>query len=99
MAYLHLDMDSIIKEKLKIMRAQTSLPRKEKSEATIKISEENGKLLNDEYGPQQVESLLRYVMDGSLVKDLADAVDDEEAIRHLLALKDEPPKKTRIIGH
>jgi hypothetical protein len=44
-------------------------------------------LLNAEYGPQQVESLLGLELDYSLRKKLADAADDVDAVRHLNRIK------------
>jgi hypothetical protein len=44
-------------------------------------------LLNEEYGPQQVESLLGLALDFSLRKKLADAADDVDAVRHLNRIK------------
>jgi hypothetical protein len=44
-------------------------------------------LLNAEYGPQQVESLLGLVVDFYLGKRLDDAADDVDAVRHLNRIK------------
>lgn len=98
MTHTHLDMNQIIQEEL---RAQRSAPgritsnkpmSKHSSGCNIRISEEIGTLLNAEHGPQQVESLLRYVVDFPLEKAMDDALDDNDAVRHLLArrLKKKP---------
>lgn len=44
-------------------------------------------LLNAEYGPQQVESLLGLVVDWSLNHKMEGAVDDADAVRHLNRIK------------
>ncbi len=44
-------------------------------------------LLNAEYGPQQVESLLGLVVDHPLHRRMEGALDDEDAVRHLNRLK------------
>ena len=51
------------------------------------ISVDEGTLLNDEHGPQQVQSLLHYVLEPYLEKQMADAEDDFDAVRHLNRLK------------
>jgi hypothetical protein len=53
----------------------------------IHIDGEEGTILNAEHGPQQVESLLRYVVDFPTGKAMDDAVDDADAIRHLIQHK------------
>lgn len=55
---------------------------------TISIDEATEEaLLNAEYGPQQVESLLGLVVDYSLNRKLEGAVDDVDAVRHLHRIK------------
>jgi hypothetical protein len=54
----------------------------------IHIDETNEEaLLNAEYGPQQVESLLALVVDFPLHHRMEGALDDEDAVRHLNRLK------------
>jgi hypothetical protein len=53
--------------------------------AEISIDEETD--LNEEFGPQQVQSLLGLVVDSPLSKALSDAEDDADAVRHLNRLK------------
>ena len=54
----------------------------------IHIDETNeAALLNAEYGPQQVESLLGLVVDYSLNRKIEGAIDDDDAVRHLRRLK------------
>jgi hypothetical protein len=54
----------------------------------ISIDENNeGTLLNAKYGPYQVKTLLRLVLDPSTEKRLDDAADDALAIYHLNRLK------------
>jgi hypothetical protein len=53
--------------------------------AHITIDEETD--LNEEFGPQQVQSLLGLVVDSPLSKALSDAEDDADAVRHLNRLK------------
>ncbi|MBD3261020.1 MAG: hypothetical protein GF334_04960 [Candidatus Altiarchaeales archaeon] len=84
--HTHLDMNQIIQSELQERRKGSSLPRQQ-NEPTIRISEDTGSLLNAEYGPQQVESLLRYVVDFPLEKAMSDAMDDNDAVRHLRKLK------------
>jgi len=55
---------------------------------SISIDETNEEaLLNEEYGPRQVESLLGLVLDPLDEKNLADAADDVLAIHHLNQLR------------
>ena len=55
---------------------------------SIHIDETNEEaLLNAEYGPQQVQSLLALVVDLPLHKKMEDAVDDAAAVYHLNRLK------------
>lgn len=84
--HTHLDMNQIIQSELQERRRSTSLPSKP-TEPHIRISDGKGSLLNAEYGPQQVEALLRYVVDFPLEKAMSDAVDDNDAVRHLRRLK------------
>lgn len=53
----------------------------------IIISEEADTLINNDYGPSQVESLLRMVMDYPLNKAISDVEDNLDALNHLEKLK------------
>jgi len=56
---------------------------------SIHIDETNEEaLLNAEYGPQQVESLLGLVVDWHLNRKMEGAIDDYDAVRHLNRLKE-----------
>ena len=104
MSNTHLDMTSIIQEELKERRAnrvgsKSPRPKLGETEPTIRISEENGNL-NVEHGPQQVESLLQYVIGFPVQKAMDDAEDDADAISHLMARKEKKKKKkSRIITY
>ncbi len=52
------------------------------------ITIDEGALLNAEYGPQQVESLLALVVDSPLHRKMEGAIDDYDAVRHLNRLKE-----------
>lgn len=86
MTSIHLDMNQIIQQELRERRAKMFFNNSPDQKIT-KISVNEGALLNAEYGPQQVESLLRYVIDAPLSKAMADAADDTNAVSHLNALK------------
>ena len=92
------DINDIFQKELKHRRAQNIfapteiVTREDIPEGavlpTISFDETTeGALLNAEYGPQQVESLLGLEMDYSLRKKLADAADDVDAVRHLNRIK------------
>lgn len=92
------DINDIFQKELKHRRAQnifapTEIVTREDIPAgavlpTISFDETTEEaLLNAEYGPQQVESLLGLEMDYSLRKKLADAADDVDAVRHLNRIK------------
>ena len=85
-------IDNIFQRELQAHRAQNLFAPAEKSlpvpSSKIHIDEENeGAILNAENGPQQVESLLHYVVDPSTDKGMADALDDADAVKHLNDLK------------
>ncbi len=92
------DINDIFQKELKHRRAQNifapaeNVTREDIPEGavlpTISFDETTEEaLLNAEYGPQQVESLLGLEMDFSLRKKLADAADDVDAVRHLNRIK------------
>lgn len=91
-AHTHLDMNQIIQDEIR-SRRQNSLPEQQPPEPNTHISME-GAHLNAEYGPQQVEAILHYVIDYPLAKAMADAEDDADAVQHLRRLKRQSPKYT-----
>lgn len=95
----HLDMDRIVQEELREQRNKPGRLTSGNQEVHIRISEERGTLLNAEYGPQQVESLLRLVVDYPLHKAMEDALDDNDAIRHLEARKKNRRTKKRKVSY
>lgn len=101
MTNAHLDMNQIIQEELQQRRAKSVFTAGPKgntrdsrvgSAGHIHIGDEGivvdrDSRLNADFGPQQVESLLRYVVDFPLEKAMSDAEDDADAVRHLRSLK------------
>jgi hypothetical protein len=89
------DINDIFQKELKDRRAQNIFAPAENQPTREDIPEGavlpnisfDEALLNAEYGPQQVESLLGLELDYSLRKKLADAADDVDAVRHLNRIK------------
>lgn len=93
------DINDIFQKELTRRRAQNIFAPTEKSVGREDIPEgvqlpnisidetSEGALLNAEYGPQQVESLLGLVVDYYLNRKLEGAADDVDAVRHLHRLK------------
>lgn len=92
MTSTHLDMNQIIQQELQERRAR-GLFKGNKPNVPAGVNLPNitingeGAHLNADHGPQQVESLLRYVVDYPLDKAMSDAEDDTDAVRHLRMLK------------
>ena len=63
------------------------------------IHVDEGALLNAEYGPQQVESLLRFVVEPRVQKGMRDAEDDADALEHLAARKGKKKRKKRTTSY
>ena len=82
---IHLDMEKEIQEELRKRQKQQRVP--EPSWPTVRLSDDDGTLLNASYGPRQVESLLRYAEDPFLNKALKDADNIADAMHHLKMLK------------
>lgn len=96
MTNTHIDMNEIIQRELQAQRAKNALTKDTSFHAHISIGEE-GANLNETYGPQQVESLLRYVVDAPLDKAFEDTEDDLDALHHLEALRGKKKKKNRVV--
>lgn len=84
-----MDFNKLMTEELNKARKGNMFQPKEQlpqqADAHISIDEETD--LNEDFGPQQVQSLLGLVVDFPLDKAMDDAVDDYDAVRHLTRLK------------